>query len=30
MSMMQAVVKAHAEPGIEFREVPAPTPGPGE
>jgi threonine 3-dehydrogenase len=31
MSMtMQAVVKAHAAPGIELREVPVPTPGPGE
>ena len=27
---MQAVVKAHAAPGIELREVPIPTPGPGE
>src|SRR5216684_534080 len=27
---MQAVVKAHAVPGIEIREVPVPTPGPGE
>jgi len=27
---MQAVVKAYAAPGIEFREVPVPTPGPGE
>jgi threonine 3-dehydrogenase len=27
---MQAVVKAHAAPGIELREVPVPTPGPGE
>jgi threonine 3-dehydrogenase len=27
---MQAVVKAHAAPGIEIREVPVPTPGPGE
>jgi threonine 3-dehydrogenase len=27
---MQAVVKAHAAPGIEFREVPVPVPGPGE
>jgi threonine 3-dehydrogenase len=29
-STMQAVVKAHAAPGIELREVPVPTPGPGE
>lgn len=29
-STMQAVVKAHAAPGIELREVPIPTPGPGE
>ena len=29
-STMQAVVKAHAAPGIEVREVPVPTPGPGE
>ncbi len=27
---MQAVVKAHAAPGIELREVPVPAPGPGE
>ena len=27
---MQAVVKAKAAPGIELREVPVPTPGPGE
>src|SRR5271157_1973968 len=27
---MQAVVKAHAAPGIEVREVPVPAPGPGE
>jgi threonine 3-dehydrogenase len=27
---MQAVVKAHAAPGIEFHEVPVPVPGPGE
>ena len=27
---MQAVVKANAAPGIELREVPIPTPGPGE
>jgi threonine 3-dehydrogenase len=27
---MQAVVKAHAAPGVEFREVPIPEPGPGE
>jgi threonine 3-dehydrogenase len=27
---MQAVVKAHAAPGIEIREVPVPSPGPGE
>jgi threonine 3-dehydrogenase len=27
---MQAIVKAHAAPGIELREVPVPTPGPGE
>jgi threonine 3-dehydrogenase len=27
---MQAVVKAEAAPGIELREVPVPTPGPGE
>jgi threonine 3-dehydrogenase len=27
---MQAVVKARAAPGIELREVPVPTPGPGE
>jgi threonine 3-dehydrogenase len=27
---MQAVVKAHAAPGIEMREVPVPVPGPGE
>ncbi len=27
---MQAVVKAQAAPGIELREVPVPTPGPGE
>ena len=27
---MQAVVKAHAAPGIELREVPVPVPGPGE
>ena len=27
---MLAVVKAHAAPGIELREVPVPTPGPGE
>ena len=27
---MQAVVKAHAAPGIELREVPVTTPGPGE
>ena len=27
---MQAVVKAHAAPGVEFREVPVPVPGPGE
>jgi threonine 3-dehydrogenase len=27
---MQAVVKAHAAPGIELREVPVPTPGPGK
>ena len=29
-STMQAVVKAHAAPGIELREVPIPSPGPGE
>ena len=29
-STMQAVVKAHAAPGIEIREVPVPSPGPGE
>lgn len=29
-STMQAVVKAQAAPGIEIREVPVPTPGPGE
>ncbi len=29
-STMQAVVKAHAAPGIEMREVPVPAPGPGE
>ena len=29
-STMQAVVKAHAAPGVEMREVPVPTPGPGE
>jgi threonine 3-dehydrogenase len=27
---MQAVVKAHAAPGVEIREVPVPVPGPGE
>jgi threonine 3-dehydrogenase len=27
---MQAVVKAQAAPGIELREVPVPTPGPGQ
>src|ERR1035437_6100019 len=27
---MQAVVKAHAAPGIELREVPVPAPGPGQ
>jgi threonine 3-dehydrogenase len=27
---MQAVVKAHAAPGIELRETPVPEPGPGE
>jgi threonine 3-dehydrogenase len=27
---MEAVVKAHAAPGIELREVPVPDPGPGE
>jgi len=27
---MQAIVKAHAAPGIELREVPVPIPGPGE
>jgi threonine 3-dehydrogenase len=27
---MQAVVKAHAAPGVEMREVPVPAPGPGE
>jgi threonine 3-dehydrogenase len=27
---MQAVVKAHAAPGIELQEVPVPTPGPGQ
>ena len=27
---MQAIVKAKAAPGIEIREVPVPTPGPGE
>jgi threonine 3-dehydrogenase len=27
---MQAIVKAHAAPGIELREVPVPTSGPGE
>jgi len=27
---MQAVVKAHAAPGIEIREVPVPSPSPGE
>ena len=27
---MQAIVKAHAAPGIELREVPVPAPGPGE
>jgi threonine 3-dehydrogenase len=27
---MQAVVKAHAAPGIELREAPIPSPGPGE
>ncbi len=27
---MQAVVKAHAAPGVELREVPVPTPGAGE
>jgi threonine 3-dehydrogenase len=27
---MQAIVKAHAAPGIEEREVPVPTPGPRE
>jgi threonine 3-dehydrogenase len=30
LSTMQAVVKAEAAPGIELREVPVPTPGPGE
>jgi threonine 3-dehydrogenase len=29
-STMQAVVKAQAAPGVEIREVPVPTPGPGE
>ena len=29
-AIMQAVVKAKAAPGIELREVPVPTPGPGE
>ncbi len=29
-STMQAVVKAHAAPGIEMREVPVPAPGTGE
>ena len=29
-STMQAIVKAHAAPGIELREVPVPVPGPGE
>jgi threonine 3-dehydrogenase len=29
-STMQAVVKAQAAPGIEMREVPVPSPGPGE
>ncbi|MGB7548416.1 MAG: L-threonine 3-dehydrogenase, partial [Terracidiphilus sp.] len=29
-STMQAVVKAHAAPGVEMREVPVPAPGPGE
>src|ERR1039457_312705 len=29
-STMQAVVKAQAAPGIEIREVPVPSPGPGE
>jgi hypothetical protein len=27
---MQAIVKAHAAPGIELREVPVPVLGPGE
>jgi threonine 3-dehydrogenase len=27
---MQAIVKTHAAPGIELREVPVPVPGPGE
>ncbi len=27
---MQAIVKAHAAPGIELREAPVPKPGPGE
>ena len=30
LSTMQAVVKAEAAPGIELREVPVPTPRPGE
>jgi len=30
MSTMQAVVKAQAAPGVEIREVPIPTPGPGQ
>ncbi|MDE3186028.1 MAG: L-threonine 3-dehydrogenase [Acidobacteriota bacterium] len=29
-STMQAIVKAQAAPGIEIREVPVPSPGPGE
>src|SRR5665213_3596729 len=29
-STMQAVVKAHAAPGVELREVPVPSPGPCE
>jgi threonine 3-dehydrogenase len=29
-AVMQAVVKAHRAPGIELREVPVPTPGPGQ
>ena len=30
MRMMDAIVKPSAAPGLELRQVPVPTPGPGE